>query len=136
MTHKHFSSEWVQAAAAAAHEANRAYCRFLGDFSEFHWERIPDWQRESVLLGVLNAAYRRDPPTPEESHNCWMRHKKDTGWVWGPKKDEEKKEHPALVPYSDLPPEWKKKDQLFLAVVRAFVEIAENASEPVPPQES
>lgn len=42
------------------------------------------------------------------------------GWEYGPVKDPEAKEHPCLVPFSDLPREQQAKDFLFRAVVRAL----------------
>ena len=40
------------------------------------------------------------------------------GWVWGPVKDFDKKTHPCLIPYSELPLEQQRKDAIFQGVVR------------------
>jgi hypothetical protein len=40
--------------------------------------------------------------------------------VYGEVKDAEKKTHPCIVPYKDLPPEQQAKDHLFKAVVSAL----------------
>lgn len=105
--------------ARVCHEVNRAYCAGLGDHSLPAWEVAPGWQVESVISGVLLAL---DYPntTPEDSHNSWLGVKRQAGWKYGPIKDPEKKEHPCFVPYSELPPEQRMKDHLFLAVVRAM----------------
>lgn len=105
------------ALAIAAHEVNRAYCRAIGDHSQLAWEHAPDWQRESAKKGVVGALAGN---TPEQSHESWLAEKRATGWKFGPKKDEKKKEHPCMVPYAKLPPEQKAKDELFLTVVRAM----------------
>jgi len=42
---------------------------------------------------------------PEKSHESWMKVKEIDGWKWGPVKDPEKKEHPCMVPFSELPKE-------------------------------
>jgi hypothetical protein len=55
--------------------------------------------------------------TPEDSHKNWLAHKVKDGWVYGPVKDVEKKEHPCMVPYEELPLEQRVKDYLFRAVV-------------------
>lgn len=104
--------------ARIVHEANRAYCETLGDHSQVAWDEAPEWQRESALHGVegiLNGSIRR----PEDSHESWLAEKVRTGWKFGPVKDAEKKEHPCFLPYSELPPEQRIKDDIFFAVVRA-----------------
>ena len=106
----------IEACARAAHEANRAYCLALGDMSQPHWEEAPDWQRSSARNGVEGALHGA---TPEQSHEAWMAEKIAAGWKHGPVKNPDKREHPCLVPYAQLPIEQRAKDDLFLAVVRA-----------------
>lgn len=105
--------------AKVVHEANRAYCQTMGDYSQTSWENTPDWQKESVLKGVKLVL---DNPLikPWESHNGWLKHKKAEGWTYGETKDVEKKTHPCMVEYDHLPEKQKLKDSLFLAVVRAL----------------
>ena len=106
----------IAAAAHATHEANRAYCRALGDDSQPPWDSAPEWQRTSAINGVAGALAGN---TPEQSHEMWMAEKAANGWVYGPVKDPEKKQHPCMVPYSDLPPEQRAKDAIFVTVARA-----------------
>lgn len=110
-------SEKLEACARAAHEANRAYCLTLGDTSQPAWENAPDWQRSSALEGVRGVLKGNGP---RESHASWLREKMHTGWRFGPVKDPEKKEHPCFLPYDDLPEAQKKKDAIFVDVVRAM----------------
>jgi hypothetical protein len=42
------------------------------------------------------------------------------GWVYGEVKDAEKKTHPCLVPFDQLPLFQQKKDKLFCAIVDAL----------------
>jgi hypothetical protein len=49
-----------------------------------------------------------------------MADKEADGWKHGPVKDPEKKEHPCMVPYGQLPAEQRAKDYLFIAVVKAM----------------
>lgn len=109
----------VEDIAQVAHETNRAYCQVLGDNSQPAWNDAPDWQKESAIAGI--QAYIDDPSiTPEQSHEGWLKLKQETGWKYGEVKDAEKKEHPCFVPYSELPPEQKVKDALFLGIVKAL----------------
>lgn len=111
------------AAAQAAHEANRVYCSTIGDNSQPHWEDAPDWQKDSARNGVrahfATLAAGREP-TPEASHVGWLAQKEAEGWVYGETKDVEAKTHPCMVPYNDLPSVQQKKDAIFVAVVKAF----------------
>lgn len=105
--------------AKVTHEANRAYCRTLGDESQLPWELAPEWQRKSACNGVA-AVLSGEAKTPEDQHESWMRDKIADGWVFGEHKDAEKKTHPCLVPYAQLPVEQRLKDHLFRAVVVAL----------------
>ncbi len=107
----------IEAIAHATHEANRAYCAALGDASQAPWHEAPDWQRSSAINGVSGVLAGN---TPEQSHESWLREKAETGWKYGPVKNAETKEHPCFVPYSELPPEQKAKDHIFVGVARAM----------------
>ncbi len=109
----------VQQIARICHEANRAYCESIDDYSQNPWESAAPWQRESAVKGV---EYRMDnPDAPHDAqHNAWSADKLAAGWTWGAVKDEAKKEHPCLVFYSELPVEQRLKDYLFQAIVSAF----------------
>jgi hypothetical protein len=105
--------------ARICHEANRAYCQTLGDGSQVPWDEAPDWQKQSCINGV---AFHRKCPTaqPRDSHVSWMDEKRRDGWVYGPVKDAEKKQHPCMVPYHELPEAQQHKDALFKAVCMIF----------------
>mgnify|MGYP001613377496 CR=1 FL=1 len=108
----------IELCAEIAHEANRAYCRSIGDNSQPHWSGAPEWQQQSCLkgiLGVLNGA------TPEQSHEAWLEEKREYGWKYGPVKNPDTKEHPCFVPYSELPKNQQMKDHIFTSVVRAVL---------------
>jgi hypothetical protein len=103
--------------AKVCHEINRAYCHAIGDDSQLPWDQAPEWQRQSAVNWVQ---FSLDHPTakPSASHDNWMGEKERDGWKYGPVKDPAKKEHPAFLPYDQLPLEQKIKDYLFQAVVR------------------
>lgn len=106
----------VEDIARVCHEANRAFCKCIGDDSQLPWESAPEWQRTSAINGV-RAHLATGGLSPEESHNSWLAEKQRNGWTYGPKKDPEKKEHPCCVPYSHLTTEHKAKDYIFGALV-------------------
>jgi hypothetical protein len=72
-------------------------------------EEINDDQLESLMNGVMFQLVNPDV-TSEESHENWIRSKYAQGWVYGPVKDFDKKTHPDIVPYDDLPEIEKLKD--------------------------
>lgn len=111
--------ENIESIAKVCHEANRAYCQSLGDFSQAPWDTAPRWQQESAINGVR---FRVQNPevTPEGMHENWANEKRALGWKFGPVKEPEQKLHPCLVPYSELPEPQKRKDVLFSAIVAAL----------------
>ena len=112
-------SNKIECAAEACHEANRIYCKLIGDDSQVMWDDAPEWQRESAIDGVLSIWENPDQPD-SHSHDNWLSHKKSDGWVYGPVKDAEKKEHPSMVPYDKLPEKEQKKDRVFSTIAKLF----------------
>lgn len=110
----------IEQIAQVAHEINKAYCEALGDNSQTSWEDAPQWQKESAVLGVIFHMENPDAG-PDASHGSWMKQKLEDGWVYGPVKDAEKKQHPCIVPFDLLPVEQKAKDFLFRQVVHSLV---------------
>jgi len=108
----------ITSLAKAAHSLNKAYCEFIGDYSQPVWELAPDWQKDSAIKGIKFGL--ESNVTPEESHISWLKEKLDTGWKYGPIKNPELKEHPCIVEYQDLPETEKTKDELFTGIVKSF----------------
>lgn len=105
--------------ARVCHEVNRAYCESLGDHSQPAWEDAPEWQRTSAVNGVRLHINNPDAG-PQASHESWMAEKLADGWVYGPEKRPDLKQHHCLVPFSELPREQQAKDYIFRAVVHAL----------------
>jgi len=127
--------------ASIAHAINAAYCASIGDQVMPAWDECPESHQQGLLRGVeLHIA--NPETTPEQTHDAWLKEKQEQGWVYGDIKDVEKKTHPCIRPYAELPPEQKSKDYLFRAVVHALKDIpdAEDAVEafranlPPPPE--
>ena len=93
-----------------------------GDTSQKPWDEAPEWQKTSAVNGVLFHLENPDAG-PSHSHDSWMKEKIEAGWVYGTEKDEEKKTHPCIVPYAELPPQQQAKDYIFRAVVHALANL-------------
>jgi hypothetical protein len=105
----------IEAIAAACHQQNRIWCLAHHDESQSMWLDEPDWQRDSVIAGVKGALAGN---TPEQSHEGWLKLKREEGWSYGPEKNVEMKTHPCMLPYGDLPEEHKIKDTFFITTVQ------------------
>ena len=58
--------------------------------------------RELIDLGEAIA---------ENVHDVWAQGRLSEGWTYGPVRDDQKKQTPCLVPYSDLPESEKAYDR-------------------------
>ena len=45
------------------------------------------------------------------NHDVWSRGRLDAGWTLGPQRDDDKKQHPCLIPYEELPESEKEVDR-------------------------
>lgn len=105
--------------AQVCHEANREYCRLIGDYSQEHWTEAAQWQRDSAIKGVEYALANPSAPASAQ-HDAWVVDKITDGWKFGPVKDAAQKLHPCIVPYAELPLEQRLKDSLFKAIVNGL----------------
>lgn len=106
--------------AEICHEANRLLTRRTRDVPvQPPWSEAPE---EMVVSSIQGVRWRIvNPLAPASSqHEEWMRQKLADGWVLGPTRDAEKRTHPALIPYADLPKAVQQKDALFTAIVLAL----------------
>lgn len=108
--------------ATIAHGINLAYSASLGDHSHLPWEETPEELKKSIEYGVKMHLENPDT-TPEQSHESWLKQKEVDGWIYGEEKNLEKKTHPCILPYDQLPVEQKTKDYLFKAVVTLLKEL-------------
>ena len=106
------SEEQIDYIAATTHQANKLYCQALGDYSQVDWDEAPEWQKQSARNGVVFIFDNPEAPV-SANHESWMKEKEENGWVYGHVKDPEKKEHPCMVPFDQLPESQQFKDTLF-----------------------
>lgn len=114
-----FNEICIEKIAKVCHETNKAYCETIGDTSQKSWNCAPAWQKQSAIAGV-KFCIENPLAQPSANHDSWLEVKRTDGWVYGPIKDAESKEHPCMVPYDELPHEQKIKDRLFKSVVEAM----------------
>lgn len=110
----------IRAIAHTVYEVNRAYSASLGDNSFGPWNDAPEWQKQTNILGVI-FMINNPNAKPQDSHESWLKEKAKEGWKYGPVKDAEKKEHPCILPYDELPAAQKAKDALFIATVSTLL---------------
>jgi len=105
--------------ARVCHEANRAWCEAHYDYRQKSWSEAEQWQRDSAVEGV-KFALANPRSTDNAQHEAWMNDKIADGWTYGETKNSEKKTHPCLVPFVDLPVFQQLKDKLFRGIVRSL----------------
>jgi hypothetical protein len=106
--------------AAMCHEANRQYCRTIGDVSQVAWGVAPGWQQASAINGV-RGIIDGTITGPGQSHASWLAEKIADGWVYGPVKNPDAKIHPCILPFEELPPEQQAKDFIFFNVATVLL---------------
>ena len=111
--------EKIEQIARVTHEANRAWCEAKEDFSQLSWDEAPEWQKDGARNGVR---FHLENPgtTPERSHEEWREQKAREGWTYGEVKCPDRKIHPCMVSYNELPVLQQKKDAVFAAIVEAL----------------
>lgn len=114
-----FNEPLIDTIAAACHETNRQYCLSVGDQSLKHWEDTDEAIKASARAGVRH--FLKTLCSAKEQHDEWKKYKTEQGYVYGEVKDDEKKTHPCLVEYEELPKSQKVKDVLFQAVITGFL---------------
>lgn len=106
--------------ARVAYEAVRAYAATISE-SMPSWEQAPGWMKASSINGV-EFMLAMPEAAAADVHDEWCDHKRAAGWQYGTRKDPDKKTHPCLVPFHELPLEEQAKDKIFAAVVKAFID--------------
>ena len=57
----------------------------------------------------------------ENVHDTWAKGRMDTGWAFGPVRDDAKKQHPCLVPYGELSESEKAYDRATAVSTLKFI---------------
>jgi hypothetical protein len=115
----HYGERKTVEIAIMCHQANKTWCEINDDFTQKSWNEAEEWQRMSAVKGVEFRLANPDAGK-DAQHNAWMQDKVNDGWIYGEVKDAEKKTHPCIVPFEQLPEFQQKKDALFCAIVDAL----------------
>lgn len=105
--------------ARVAHEVLRAYSEAVGSTHSEPWEDMPETERAREV-GEVKAHIALETVSAAKAHELWCVQQHKEGWVWGLKKNDEKKKHPNLVPFDQLSFEQRVKSYMFCAVVRTL----------------
>lgn len=58
----------------------------------------------------------------ESTQDAWAARRMDEGWTYGPKRDDDARKHPDLIPYADLPDGEKQYDRaIAVSTLKAIV---------------
>lgn len=67
----------------------------------------------------------------EHIHDVWAQRRMAEGWTYGPRRDDEAKTHPGLVPYDELSESEKEYDrQTALEAIRAILALGYRITPP------
>jgi len=67
----------------------------------------------------------------ENTHEVWAVERIRQGWAYGPKRDDEAKQHPCLLPYDQLPDDEKEFDRKTAAeTIKAILSLGYGITEP------
>lgn len=102
--------------------AHAGWCAFqMGAYQDYNVE--PNTDQLNSTKDAVRFYLENPNASPEENHENWLSMKTKQGWVYGEVKDFEKKTHPDMRPYDELPEVEKKKDTMNLAMMKIGEEI-------------
>jgi hypothetical protein len=99
---------------------------------------LTDWLGSGLSPGALAIPdLRRDPERLEQlaalEHSRWMAERRLSGWQHGERRDNLRRRHPDLVPYSALPEDSRRFDrEIVLATLEAVSRLGEGQGAGVP----
>lgn len=112
----------VEKIARLVHRAGMAIPDAFGEARPKAWEATTEESREITRQGV-RLVMRNPSVTPELIHKAWMSLRQENGWSYGETKDQEKKTHPYMVEFANLPERQRLRDCVFVETIKAALEI-------------
>ena len=77
-------------------------------------QSVDDYEPQPINLGSVQLTddlQDLQEAIAENAHEVWAAARMKEGWTYGPQRDDAKKKHPDLVPYSSLPDSEKEYDR-------------------------
>lgn len=109
----------ITAFSQIAYKLDQAYSVAVYGETKPAWQTLSAEDRKHITDRVVY--YLTDPNAVISSlHEKWVHSKLTSGWTYGTAYNEEKKTHPLLVSYSDLPLTRRVGDTLFMQTVQTL----------------
>jgi len=80
------------------------------------WEKRKKSFKDQFLKAIEMECVENRSGGPHVAHMNWMDAYRKMGWKYGKEYNEEKKTHPDMVSYEELPQKERDKDSVFLAL--------------------
>ncbi len=92
----------------------------------------PPWARQEASLKTewrskVASLKGNEGITPQTRHDDWVKDMITAGWKQGSVVDHDKKTHPSICQYGNLPDQVHLLDELFVAAVETCIEIGKDA---------
>lgn len=101
------------------HEALSAWNVANGQPAYDGWDTLDDAGKASTLESVQFVLSHPNVGAGAQ-HAQWVQQKEAAGWSYAETRDNDKKHHPMMVPFTDLPEDEQRKDALLNAIVLAL----------------
>ncbi len=75
---------------------------------------------DTSAVALSNELQRLIPLLARNTHDVWQRQRQADGWSYGPRRDDDAKQHPGLVGFDDLPESEREYD---IAVVTEVLKV-------------
>jgi hypothetical protein len=109
----------ITAFAQIAYKLDQAYQVAISGESRPNWHELKPEDRKNITDRAIY--YLTDPNAVVSSlHERWAHTKYSEGWSYAPQFSEEKKHHPMLVSYADLPLSRRVGDTLFMQTIQTL----------------
>lgn len=119
-----YTFEELEIAAKTAHSVLQCVNRKFNCKELPAWEQTLTWYRASMVKHIEYIIYHNYKPS--RIHDKWIKRKIGFGLKYGKELDWNKKTHPLLVPFTELPVEERMKLDLIKAAVMPFRKIDKN----------
>jgi hypothetical protein len=94
---------------------------------------IPD-PIDTSAIELPDALAELTEQLAEHIHDVWALLRMEEGWTYGPRRDDEAKTHPGLVPYAELSESEKEYDRrTALEAIRAILALGYRITPPARP---